>query len=154
MPTAAKLVAALVFALVAAMALQAYLPLLHRPDGTVYTMPTSDAVSYAVAVGLGLVIGWLVMGNNVGRSWGEAISLGWGTVIALMICALLALSVSLMIQRSMRMLYKGPMEALLGVFDLMLNYGLVMLDLKFLALLALGGAVGGVLAEFAGRRWP
>lgn len=153
MPTAAKLVAAVVFALVAAMALQAYLPLLNRPDGTVYTMPTSDGIAYAVAVGLGLVIGWLVMGNSVGRSWGEAISLGWGTVIALMIAALLALSVTLMIQRSMRMLYKGPMEALLGVFDLMLKYGLVMLDLHFLGLLALGGAVGGILAEFAGRRW-
>jgi hypothetical protein len=154
MPTAAKLVAAVVFALIAAMAVQAYLPLLHRPDGTTYTMPVPEGVSYAVAVGLGLVIGWQVMGSNTGRSWAEAVSLGWGTVIVLMIAALLALSVTLMIQRSMRMLYKGPMEALLGVFDLMLKYGLVMLDLRFLGLLALGGAAGGVLAEFAGRRWP
>ena len=59
-----------------------------------------------------------------------------------------------MIMRSMHMLYKGPLEALLAVFAIMLEYGKLMFDRTFIGVLALGGAIGGVVSEFVGRRWP
>jgi hypothetical protein len=51
------------------------------------------------------------------------------------------------------MLYDGPMEAVLGVFEIMLDYGRMMLQPDVLGVLAVGGILGGMLAEWAGRRW-
>jgi hypothetical protein len=59
-----------------------------------------------------------------------------------------------MILRSTKMMYDGPMEALLGVFDLMLYYGKMMGSPEFIGTLLVGGIIGGLAAEAAGKRWP
>ncbi len=145
MPTTAKLVSAIVFALVAALAAQVYIPLL--PDGT------QTGLLIPVCAGLGLAIGWMTMGSNVGRPYLESMATGIRTTVTILFAAVLVFAVYQMMLRSTRMLYDGPMEALLAVFAIMLEYGRLMGDRSFIGVLALGGILGGLLAEFTGRRW-
>ena len=146
MPTAAKLIAAVFFALVAGAGAMTYIPLLPEGTQTGWLIPA--------CAGLGLVSGWMVMGANVGRNYAEAIATGLRTIITAVFFAVLLFAIYVMIIRSMHMLYKGPMEAILAVFAIMLEYGKLMFDRNFIAVLAVGGAIGGVISEFVGRRWP
>ena len=51
------------------------------------------------------------------------------------------------------MMYDGPMEAVLGIFDFMIEYGRKMMATDFIGLVLGGGAVAGIFAEMAGKRW-
>lgn len=145
MPTAAKLFAAVVFAVVGYLAAEAYKP--GMPEGTQFGL-FSELTAF-----IGLLCGWMVMGVLAGQGYGRAAGYGLRTSATLVFWALLLFSVYEMILRSMKMRYEGPMEALVGVFDLMLQHGLLVLTVPVLAVLAAGGVLGGWAAEFAGRRW-
>lgn len=145
MPTAAKLVAAVIFAAVAWLAARAFVPSL--PEGTqIGYMPEMCAA-------LGLVIGWLVMGGLVGKGYVEAVGFGIRTSVTILFWATLGFAIYEMILRSTKMMYDGPMQALLGVFDLMIYYGKMMGSPEFIGVLLVGGVLGGVASEWAGRRW-
>jgi hypothetical protein len=145
MPTAAKLVSAVLFALVAAYAAHIFIPIL--PEGT------QTGWLRQVSAAIGFLVGWQVMGRNVGKAYAESAATGLRASITALFLTLLAFSVYTMILRSTKMLYDGPMEAILGVFDLMIYYGKMMGDRTFLGVLAVGGMISGLIAEFVGRRW-
>lgn len=145
MPTAAKLVAAVMFAAVGFLAAQAYVPSL--PEGT------QIGFLREICAVLGLVIGWFVMGRLVGKGYVEAVGFGIRTSVTLLFWAVLGFSIYEMILRSTKMMYDGPMEALLGVFDLVIYYGKMMGSPEFIGTLLIGGVLGGIAAEWAGRRW-
>jgi hypothetical protein len=145
MPTAAKLFAAVVFAAVGFLAAEAYKP--GMPEGTQFGL-----FSLLVAA-IGVLCGWRVMGRLAGHGYGAAAGYGLRTSATIVFWALVAFSIYEMILRSMKMRYDGPMEALVGVFDLMLQHGVLVLTLPVLGVLAVGGVLGGWAAEFAGRRW-
>ncbi len=145
MPTTARLVAALAFALVAALSAVIYIRLL--PTGT----PTRMLVP--VSAGFGVVTGWIVMGRNVGKSYAESAATGLRTAITILALVTLVFAVYQMLQRSMRMLYHGPVDAVLGVFALVLQDGQLMFDGDFVGVVTLGGMVAGMAAEYAHRRW-
>ena len=67
--------------------------------------------------------------------------------------ALLAFSLYFMLRKSMRMMYDGPMEAVLGVFQLMFDYGKMLLVPDMLGVILMGGIVAGLVCEWAGKRW-
>ena len=145
MPTAAKLTAAVIFAILGFFAVQLYLP--HLPQELpVGLLRESAAV-------LGIIIGWRVMGRLAGRGYTEAVGSGIRTSVALVFWALLLFAIQLMIKRAFKMMYEGPMEAVIGVFSLMLEYGRALWAADVLALLLLGGALGGIVTEWAGKRW-
>ena len=146
MPTAAKLVAAITFAALAYLNAHVFIPSL--PEGTQLEWFRE------ITALIGLVCGWLVMGGLVGASYGEAISSGIRTSITVAFFALLGFAIYEMLQRSMSMMYDGPMEAVLAVFDLMFYYGKMMMTLDVIGVLLVGGAVGGVVTEWVGRRLP
>jgi len=145
MPTAAKLVAAVMFAAVGFLAAQAFVPSL--PEGT------QIGFLREICAVLGLIIGWLVMGRLVGKGYVEAVGFGIRTSVTVLFWAVLGFSIYEMILRSTKMMYDGPMEALLGVFDLVIYYGKMMGSPEFIATLLIGGVLGGIAAEWAGRRW-
>lgn len=146
MPTAAKLLSAVFFALLSALAAHLYKPLL--PEGT----QTGWLIQGSAAIGF--LSGWRVMGANVGKSYLESMATGVRAAVTALFFAVLIFAIYGMLLRSTKMLYDGPMEALLAVFDIGLGYGKLMGDRTFLGVLILGGALGGILAEFTGRRWP
>jgi hypothetical protein len=145
MPTAARLVAALVFAAVSLLAASIYIPLL--PEGT------QARWFPAVSAAIGALTGWLVMGRLVGRGSTAAMGFGVRTAVTTVFWVGLLFSVREMVLRSMNLRYDGPMEAVTGTFDIALEYGLLLLDPQLLAVLGLGGLLGGLAAELAARRW-
>lgn len=145
MPTAAKLVAAVLFAALGFVAAELFKPAM--PEGTQF------GYFSPICAAIGAACGWLVMGRQVGRGKAAAITSGIQTAVTLAFLALLGFSIYVMVLRSMNLRYQGVMEAVLGVFDLMLKHGRLMLTLPVLGSLALGGAIGGLISEWAGKRW-
>lgn len=145
MPTASKLAAAVAFALVAFLTLHTLVP--HLPEGT--------QLGYAreISAAIGFLVGWLILGRATGRGYKDAVNSGLVTAVAVVFWALLSFSIYLMIRKSMRMMYDGPMEAVLGVFELMLEYGRTMLVPDVLGVLLVGGVLGGIFAEWASKQW-
>ncbi len=93
------------------------------------------------------------MGNLVGKGYGEAAGSGLRTSVTLVFFALLGFSTYHMILQSTKMVYDGPMDAVLGIFDFMMENGRAMLTAGVLGVLGIGGLVGGMVAEWASRRW-
>jgi hypothetical protein len=145
MPTAAKLAAAVAFALVALITAQLYIPQL--PEGT------KLGHFREITAAIGFVVGWMVAGPLAGRGYRAAAETGVRTAITVVFWALLGFSIYLMIDRSMKMMYDGPMEAVLGVFQLMLEYGRKMMVPEVIGAVLLGGVLGGQFTEWAGKRW-
>ena len=145
MPTGAKLVAAVCFAIVGWLAAEAYIPQLPADTRTGYFRE--------IMAVLGFVLGWMTLGPNVGRGYADAASIGMRTSFLLVFWGLLGMSIYFMVRRSTRMIYDNAGDAALDVPMLMLQYAGLMGSVPLVAVLAVGGAIGGVLTEFAGRRW-
>ncbi len=146
MPTGAKLIAAVAFAIVGWLAANAYIPQLPESTRTGYFRE--------VMAGLGFVIGWLTLGPHMGRGYSEAASLGVRTSMLVVFWGLLGFSIYFMVLRSTKMIYDNAGAAALDVPMLMLQYGKLMGSVELIGILAIGGVFGGIAAEFAGRRWP
>jgi hypothetical protein len=144
MPTAAKLVSAVVFAALAYLVADLYVP----------GMPGSPAVGYLrPGCGLiGMLCGWMVMGRLVGKGMVAAAGSGFRTSATLLLWCLLSFSVYEMIKNSTKKIYDGPLEAMLAIFDIMAKYGKLALTPEVLGTLAVGGMLGGLLAEWVSRR--
>jgi hypothetical protein len=146
MPTASKLVAAICFAVLGYMMAEAYKQVLP-PDAQLGTFSL-------ICAGIGLLCGWLVAGRLSGKGYGKAWGLGVRTALTTVFWALLGFSIHEMILRSMKGRYGGsPMEALAGAISLVVENGQKALEQNFLLTLFIGGVIGGLLTEFAGRRW-
>ena len=145
MPTAAKLVAAVLFALLGVTGVLVYGPLL--PEAT----PLRGLVPSAVVIGL--ICGWLLMGRRAGAGYGVAVGNGLSTGVAFAFWMVVLWAGVEMIERSTRMRYDGPMEAVLGGLALMVEYATLMLHPPFLGVVVIGSAVAGGLTEAAARRW-
>ena len=145
MPTAAKLVAAALFALLAVVGVQVFIPLLPEATQVRGLVPS--------AIAIGVACGWLILGRVAGRGYGMAIGNAISTGVALVFWMLLLWALVEMVERSTRMRYDGPMQALLGGLGLMVEYGTLMIDMQVLGVLLLGSAVVGIATEWVARRW-
>ena len=145
MPTASKLVAAVAYALLGFLAALTFVK--YLPDGT--------PLGYfrEITAAIGFLVGWLVMGKLTRKGYREAINSGLVTAMLLVFWALLAFSLYFMLRKSMRMMYDGPMEAVLGVFQLMFDYSKMLLVPDMLGVILVGGIVAGLVCEWAGKRW-
>lgn len=145
MPTAAKLFAALAFALLAFFVAEILKP--HMPEGTQF-----GNFSFYCAL-IGLVAGWRVMGPAAGRGKWEAVNAGIRTSAVMLAIALLVFSIYQMLVLAFRKSYDGPMEAVVGIFGVGVDYFLQVLAWDVIAVLVVGGGLAGLLSEWAARRW-
>jgi len=145
MPTGAKLVAGISFALVGFIAATMFLPTLNLQVPPRWFTSANSA--------LGFVVGWRVLGRMVGGSYRAAMSAGTGTAVWLFAWALLLFSFREMILRSLDKRYGTPTEALANVAEIALYYAKLALSVEVVSALLLGGMIAGLLAEFANRRW-
>lgn len=145
MPTAAKLFAALAFALLAFFAADIVKP--HLPEGTQF-----GNFSFYCAL-VGLVAGWRVMGPAAGKGWWPSANAGVRTAAATVAIALLIFSIYQMLVLAFRRAYDGPMEAVVGIFSVGVDYFVHLLAWDVLAVLIIGGALAGMMSEWAARRW-
>lgn len=146
MPTAAKLVSALLFAAVGWFAADAYAATL--PPG----QPRQLLMPIVAAIGLGQ--GWWTMGSHVGQGISMAMTTGVRVSVQIAFWAIMGFGLYEMFYRSTRLRYDGLGEAVFASLELFLEYGLsVLMATTCLIILLVGGAVSGALAELVNRRW-
>jgi len=109
MPTAARAMAAVLFAVLAWYVSGLIVPLF--PENTDMGFFTE------VNAGLGLICGWRIAGPRGGTGYVSAISYGLTTTVALVVVALFTHSSVVMIENSLRKFYDTPVEAVVSVFD-------------------------------------
>lgn len=146
MPTAARLVAAIVFALVAFFAAELFKPALPPETGW--------GAFTQICVVIGVLSGWRVMGRLAGRGWYAALGYGLRTSATILFFAMLIFSIYEMIQQALRSRYDGVFGAIEGTFYIMLDYGAALVHpFDTLIVLVAGGMAAGLLVEWASRQW-
>jgi len=145
MPTAPKLIAALCFAGLGWVASDMIRPLF--PEETNF-----GAFNY-VNVVLGLLCGWIVTGPRVGSGWSDGISAGLTGVGALVFWGLFVQAFNEMLRLALDRKYDGPVEAILSVFQIGIEYGQMLINGPLIGTLIVGGIVIGLVAEWASHRW-
>ena len=145
MPTGAKLMAAVSFAVVGFIMANYYA--MNMPDAT-----AAGPIREGAAV-VGAVIGWMVMGPTVGKGYVEAAGSGIKTAVILAVAALFLLALREMLDSSIKMRYDTALDAILDVFQTMAQRSYGLLSLGVIGTILVGGIVAGLLTENAGRRW-
>ena len=145
MPTAAKLVAGFIFAVTGFFVAK----IIHS------TLPEGQPVKWLLPISIliPMTIGWRLMGKLVGKNYGASMNNGLYGVVVSTVSVTFIFAVALMIKKSRRLQYDGPMEALVDVFGLMLEYGLLLLNPIVLLTLVGGGFIGGLASEWAHRKF-
>lgn len=145
MPTAGKLTGALLFA-----ALAWYVSLL-----TVPLFPQNMDLGYfkELNAAVGVYCGWRIAGRRAGTGYVAAISYGLTTGVALVVIALFLNSSWLMLERSMRGHFHGPFEAVVTVFEIMLENAELMATPEIIGTLVIGSLLGGLVTDFIGQRY-
>ena len=154
MPTAAKLVSAVLFLLVGYAA--ARLVEIQAAAGAFipYIQPAQVFGFFPEIVGaIGVLSGWFVIGPRVGRGMNAAFGYGVRTSATIVFYALLLFSVYEGVVRALRMIFHGPFDTIQAMVGEFVGYAHVLLSPAVLGVLILGGGVAGMLAEAAGRRW-
>lgn len=146
MPTAAKLMGAILFGLLGALVALRIPDFLPEGMRSGLLLPTTAAVSG--------FLGWRVAGTRSGgQSYGDAAATGLLTVALATFSLLLIFGLMEMLHLTERMVYKGPVEAVVGIFEQMLKLAPVLLNIELLGIMAIGGLLSGLACEAAGRRW-
>ncbi len=146
MPTAAKLFAAIAFALVGFFAAEVMKP--SFPEG--FNFGNFSIICALV----GVIAGWRVMGSNAGQGTGRAMGTGVRTSATLAFWGLVLFGAVEMLKRSTDSRYNGVMDALEGLFAILLEFGqIVMTSLPALIVLVVGGILGGMFSNWAAARW-
>lgn len=145
MPTAARLTGAICLALLAYILSGMIMPL----------MPESTDFGYFVYVNilLGLAAGWFVMGPRAGRGTTAAINNGFTGVFMLMLWGLAVQSINEMVRLAMRNRYDNAFEAIVAVFNIGAEYGVIIATLPIGVTLAVGAVISGLVVEAANKRW-
>ena len=144
-PTAAKLVAAILFAFIGMAAALAYEPFLPESK-------REPLFAEATAL-IGAFVGWWVMGRLVGGSYRLSGRAGVVTSFWLLFWALLIFSLRMMVLKSWEKRYREPAEALSDVVFIGYGYLKLAMNLPVLGVLAVGGLIAGMVVEFIARRW-
>ena len=146
MPTAAKLIGAVLFAALAWFVSIRIIETMPEPGGTELLAPLNAVV--------GAVMGWRVMGRRAGDGFVAAIGYGLTTVFAITFWCLLLWSAYEMVERSVRGRYNGPGDALVGMGDLMIGYSAMIVTPSVVGAIVFGSLVCGLITEYFSHRWP
>ncbi len=145
MPTAAKLVAGILFFLVGWQA----------ATYTLLTFPPEMAATYfPLTIGLiGLWQGWTVSGGRAGQGLRAAFGNGIRCSTQIAFFGILFFALRTMFSRSQNLRYDAPWEAVIATFDLFVEYFLQSLTIPVWGTLLIGGALCGLVVEAASRLW-
>jgi hypothetical protein len=143
MPTGAKLIGAVLFALTGAIAAWSGIPGL--PDGR-------QAGSLVLIATLsGLYFGWALAGTRVGANLQQSLVLSLRTLVMMTLTTLFLIAGEEAYQRSIKLRYDGPVEAVTDVANLMIFFGKMAIQPPVLTVMGLGVVIGAVFVNWAGR---
>lgn len=139
MPTAAKAIAAVMFAVVGWFGADAIRPLM--PEQTQFGRFNE------VAALIGLIVGLRVVGNRVQGGLIEAFSGGLTGAVALVFWNLFAQGLYKMLENALDRKYDGPVEGLIAVFHIAIDYMQYLADPTVLGIILGGGILTGLVAN-------
>ncbi len=145
MPTAARLVAAILLAALAWILSELIRPLM--PEGTSFGW-----FNYVNAF-IGFCVGWVAMGSRAGRGTVPGINNGFTGIAVLLFWALASHSTYEMFRQAMRNRYDGPLEAFTAIFLIASEFGVTIATLPVISAAVAGAIIVGLLTEFAASRW-
>lgn len=145
MPSAARLVAAICLAVFAYIVSQLIKPLM--PEGTDFSH--FDTIN----VLLGVVIGWVAMGNRAGRGTTAGINNGMTGIFLLMLWGIGVQAAIEMTNLALKNRYDNVFEAITAVFQIGAEYAVQIATVEIGITLFLAAVVAGLLTEFAAKRW-
>lgn len=145
MPTAARLTAAIILAVLAYMLSQLVKPLL--PEGTNFGY--FDVIN----VILGLAAGWFVMGPRAGRGVTHGINNGLAGVFVLLLWGVFVQACYEMFDLAMRNRYKGAFDALTAIVEIGAEYAAMIATPDIVMTSLIGALVAGLVTEFSANRW-
>ena len=146
MPTAGRLVAAIMFA-----ALTYYISVLTIPQMEEGTAPKYYA---EINAAIGALMGWIVAGSRARAPWLGAVSYGLTAIVAILFWTLLAHAFVAMVKGAMRGSYgASATDAVVDVFRLMMENGMLMLTPLIMGVVVGGAIVAGLITEFFARRF-
>lgn len=99
------------------------------------------------------LVGWIVVGKRLRVDYVTALGIGFTGMVAAVFWVLFFHSFYEMLQLALARRYDGPVEALVSVFRLGIEYAMTLAHPNILITLVLGGMGTGVIAEFVDRRW-
>lgn len=145
MPTAGKLIGAILFAALA----------FYVSEQVKLGMPEGVAISLLSPINalLGLAMGWRIMGERAGEGFVPATGYGLTTVFAITFWSLLIWSGYEMLRRAVRGRYDGPMDAMVGMGDLMLEYATLIVTPPVVGAAVIGSFVCAMVTEYFSHRW-
>ncbi|HKK98107.1 MAG TPA: TrgA family protein [Marivita sp.] len=144
MPTAAKAIAALCLAALGYLSSELVKTLL--PD-----IQNFGRFSEFNA-GLGLLVGWVIVGRRAGRGTKDAIANGLTGVAALIFWALFFHASYEMFDLSLKRRFDGPVEAFAAIFEIGIEYGTILVNPMMIATFLIGALLTGYLSEYAAKR--
>ncbi len=145
MPTFGKLTAAVLFAALA------YYVSLDVQALFIEERPLPTLAYWNVL--FGAICGWRIGGARAGQGATGAIGYGLTATAALAATALFFHSGAEMIKRSLRNQYDGPVEGIISIMELMLDFGQRIATPEILAMSFGGGVAIAIVADFVGRRY-
>jgi hypothetical protein len=138
-----KLVAASCLAIIGGLVAEFVKP--QMPEGSNFGNMT------LISAGVGLVVGWRVMGRRAGRS--SSLELGLVGVAALVFWGLVLFGLIEMFRLAMRRRLDEPVEAMERAVTVALEYGLYLLHPSVLITLLMGAVISGIFTNYAARNW-
>ena len=145
MPTAARLVAALLLAALGWVLSDMIRPLM--PEGTDFGI-----FNYVDAF-IGLSVGWILMGKRAGRGVVSGINNGITGAAVMVFWGLFVHSSYEMFRLAMRNRYDGPMEAITAIFIIASEFGLMIATAPVIVTFLIGALIVGPATEYASRKW-
>lgn len=145
MPSAARAAAAIALAILGAYVSTLIIPLL--PEGT------DPGYFIYVNLALGAIVGWKSVGTRVGRGWTAAVNAGLTGGVLLVLWGLFVQGTNEMVARALKNRYDGPMEAIAAIFEIGIDFSLIMATPTIIATLVAGSIITGLLSEIAGRMY-
>lgn len=145
MPTAAKLISALLFAALAYAVADRVLA--KAPEGTV------EGWFREIMAAFGLFAGWQVLGPRAKSGFSFTLAAGLTASAVVAFLGLFFVAGHQMIVQSMRGAYGGPFSAIEDMMAIGGERATILLEPDVGGLLLLGGLVIGVAAHLAGRAW-
>lgn len=145
MPTGGKLIAAVCFAALAYFISGLIIPFL--PEGT----PVGRFGPINALVGL--IMGWVIMGNGAGKTLRQSLGFGLTTLAATVFWCLIVWAGHAMLQNSLRLRYDGPVEALQDMAQLAIDYAKLVAVRAVVIPAIVGALFMAWVTDFFARRW-
>lgn len=145
MPTGAKLLGAILFAITGALA--AWIGIPGLPDGR------QPGLLIPIATLSGVYFGWTLAGSSVGTTLRQSLVLSLRTVVLMFISTMFFIAGEEAYQRSIKLRYDGPVEAVTDIANLMIYFGEMAVQPPVLTVMLGGIVLGAIFVSWAGRVW-